>query len=123
MSEIERHIVHVTWIDAHAEDGWISREDLSDSGDCIVESVGFWLPPTKGGKQGHVSLALTWSEDDMIHSVFHIPQDMVKSVKLLESYHELADTTVLSASSSATWPARNRRTAKDRKLGGTKDRA
>ena len=108
-----RHPICVTWIDAHAEDGWIAREELEESGDCVVKSVGFYLPLQLGGKAGHVSLALTWSEDDMLHSVFHIPKDMVKSVDFLESYHELADASVLLASSGSPWPPRNRRATKN----------
>ena len=66
--------VVVEWHDAHVgTDGWEARQDLVDDGPAIIESCGFLLTPEQGGKKNHVSIVTTWSEDDMVHSVFHIP--------------------------------------------------
>jgi hypothetical protein len=78
----------VTWHDAHGdtERSWldISEPNLVDE-PFVVNSVGWLLPESHGGKQGHVSLALSWSPADFVDMVLHIPEAMVQSVKVLES--------------------------------------
>lgn len=86
----------VEWHDAHVGTAsWEDRVDLEDDGPCVVHSSGFLLPTSLGGKENHVSMVATWSEDDMVHSVFHIPRQMVQRIVVLTRSHELADTSVL----------------------------
>lgn len=88
--------VTVEWHDAHVGTAsWEDRADLEDDGPCVVHSSGFLLPTDMGGKENHVSLVATWSEDDMVHSVFHIPVQMVRRVSALVRSHELANAFVL----------------------------
>jgi hypothetical protein len=98
--------VVVEWHDAHVgTDGWEARQDLVDDGPAIIESCGFLLTPEQGGKKNHVSIVTTWSEDDMVHSVFHIPEQMVQKVEVLVRSHELANVITFSAAGSSGWRA------------------
>lgn len=86
----------VEWHDAHVGiDGWAERADVEDDGPCVVHSSGFLLPTNMGGKENHVSLVATWSNDDMVHSVFHIPRQMVQRMFILKRSYELSDVAVL----------------------------
>lgn len=78
----------VCWHDAHGdtERSWldISEPNLIDE-PFVVNSVGWLLPESHGGKSGHVSVALSWTPTDFVDMVLHIPEAMVQSVKFLES--------------------------------------
>lgn len=94
-TERELTPVIVEWHDAHVGvDGWEDLENVKDDGPCIVHSTGFLLSEEDGGKEGHVSLVATWSQDDMVHSVFHIPSPMVQKIHILMRSHELADVAL-----------------------------
>lgn len=94
--------VVVEWHDAHVgSDGWEARQDLVDDGPAVIESCGFLLTPEQGGKKNHVSIVTTWSEDDMVHSVFHIPEQMVQRIDVLVRSHELADVITFSSTGSS----------------------
>ena len=86
MSDEVRHQVVVHWADAHAdgEGTWTPLAELADNGEYIVESVGFLLTAGDGGKTGHVSLAQSITTDDMADHIIHIPQGMIRSIKILE---------------------------------------
>lgn len=76
-------IVLVVWADAHAgEGGWLELEQYEDDGECLVPSVGFLVPPKEGGKDNHVTLWQSINEGEGINP-FHIPQGMVRSIKIL----------------------------------------
>lgn len=91
----------VEWHDAHTSiDGWISRSELEDDGPAVCTTTGFLLPTEHGGKKNHVSMVATWCEDDMVHSVFHIPLQMVQRISVLARSHELADVNVFPPASS-----------------------
>ena len=93
--------VMVEWHDAHVSvDGWEDLSALEDDGPCIVQSCGFLVPVEKGGKENHVTLVATWSIDDMIHSVFHIPTQMVQRIEFLARSHELGNASLLSTQGS-----------------------
>ena len=93
--------VVVEWHDAHVgTDGWEARQDLEDDGPAVIQRAGFLLTPEQGGKKNHVSIVTTWSEDDMVHSVFHIPEQMVQKVEVLVRSHELADVITFSTQGS-----------------------
>ena len=77
-------IVLVIWADAHCDDaGWISTE-LDSEDEILVHSVGFLVPSGEGGKPKHVTLWQSLCEDEGI-SRFHIPVDMVRTLKVLRS--------------------------------------
>lgn len=93
--------VMVTWHDAHVGvDGWEDLQNLEDDGPCVCCTIGFLLTTEQGGKENHVSLVATWSRDDMVHSVFHIPKQMVQRIEVLARAHELADVVVFSTQGS-----------------------
>lgn len=93
----------VVWHDAHVSvEGWDDLSNLEDDGPCVVHSSGFLLPTDIGGKAGHISMVATWSDDDMVHSVFHIPVQMVQKIEVLVRSYELADINVFSTKSSSS---------------------
>ena len=75
-------VVLVTWHDAHSgAESWINIKDL-DTEPAEVQSVGFLLATTDGGKPEHVTLYQSRNEDSVDH-VLHIPVGMVKHIKVL----------------------------------------
>lgn len=95
--------VLIEWHDAHMGiEGWETLENVEDDGPCIVKSCGFLLPTELGGKQNHVSMVATWSADDMVHSVFHIPRQMVQRIEVLSGSYELANVDVFPTKSSSS---------------------
>jgi hypothetical protein len=92
----------VVWHDAHVgTDGWEDYVNLEDDGPCVVNSCGFLLPTDKGGKENHISMVATFSSDGMVHSVFHIPVQMVQRVEVLVRSHELGNAPLFSPQGSA----------------------
>jgi hypothetical protein len=74
--------VLVTWHDAHSgAESWINIKDL-DTEPAEVQSVGFLLATSDGGKPEHVTLYQSRNEDSVDH-VLHIPVGMVKTIKVL----------------------------------------
>lgn len=95
--------VLVEWHDAHVGiDGWEDLDNIEDDGPCVCYSTGFLLSTENGGKENHVSLVATWSVDDMVHSVFHIPKQMVQRIEVLVRSNELADVVVFSSQGSTS---------------------
>ena len=75
-------VVLVTWHDAHSgAESWINIKDL-DTEPAEVQSVGFLLATSDGGKPEHVTLYQSRNEDSVDH-VLHIPVGMVKHIKVL----------------------------------------
>ena len=75
-------VVLVTWHDAHSgAESWINIKDL-DTEPAEVQSVGFLLATSDGGKPDHVTLYQSRNEDSVDH-VLHIPVGMVKTIKVL----------------------------------------
>jgi hypothetical protein len=86
-------ILYVIWHDAHSgSSSWEDLSDLEDDGPYVVHSVGYELCVGEGGKEGHVTIAQSWSEADCVDSVLHIPDQMVVEL------YELNGLEVLSAS-------------------------
>ena len=74
--------VIVTWHDAHSgAESWINIKDL-DTEPAEVQSVGFLLATSDGGKPDHVTLYQSRNEDSLDH-VLHIPVGMVRTMKVL----------------------------------------
>ena len=75
-------VVLVTWHAAHSgAESWINIKDL-DTDPAEVQSVGFLLATSDGGKPDHVTLFQSRNEDSVDH-VLHIPVGMVKHIKVL----------------------------------------
>jgi hypothetical protein len=75
-------VVLVTWHDAHSgAESWINIKDL-DTEPAEVQSVGFLLATSDGGKPDHVTLYQSRNEDSVDH-VLHIPVRMVRTMKVL----------------------------------------
>lgn len=75
-------VVLVTWHDAHSgAESWINIKDL-DTEPAEVQSVGFLLSTSDGGKRDHVTLYQSRNEDSVDH-VLHIPVRMVRTMKVL----------------------------------------
>ena len=88
--------VRVEWHDAHVgSDGWVSREDLEQD-PYIVVSCGFLIDEAHGGKPEHLTIAMSWSLDDMLHSVSHIPTQMVRKIEMLARSNELGNAALFS---------------------------
>ena len=74
--------VLIIWHDAHSgSESWVNIKDL-DLDPAIVQTVGFLLSTTDGGKPDHVTIYQSRNEDNIDH-VLHIPVKMVVSIKVL----------------------------------------
>ena len=74
--------VLVTWHDAHSgSESWVNIKDL-DLDPAIVQTVGFLLATSDGGKPDHVTIYQSRNEDAIDH-VLHIPVKMVVGIKVL----------------------------------------
>ena len=75
-------VVLVTWHDAHSgSESWIAVKDL-DQDPAEVQTVGFLLSTSDGGKPAHVTIYQSRNEEAVDH-VLHIPVKMVVSIKVL----------------------------------------
>jgi hypothetical protein len=74
--------VLITWHDAHSgSESWIPITSL-DTEPAVVQTVGFLLSTTDGGKPDHVTIYQSRNEDNIDH-VLHIPVKMVVGIKVL----------------------------------------
>jgi hypothetical protein len=74
--------VLVTWHDAHSgSESWVNIKDL-DLDPAVVQTVGFLLASSDGGKPDHLTIYQSRNEDNIDH-VLHIPVKMVVSIKVL----------------------------------------
>ena len=74
--------VLVTWHDAHSgSESWVNIKDL-DLDPAVVQTVGFLLATSDGGKPDHVTIYQSRNEDNIDH-VLHIPVKMVVGIKVL----------------------------------------
>ena len=76
--------VYVTWTDASSDvNGWTHIADL-DTNPTLVHTVGILLPEAEGGRPGHLSIYQSRIVGtDQVDSVIHIPQGMVRTIKVL----------------------------------------
>ena len=75
-------VVLVTWHDAHSgSESWVNIKDL-DLDPAVVQTVGFLLATSDGGKPDHVTIYQSRNEDNIDH-VLHIPVKMVVGIKVL----------------------------------------
>ena len=74
--------VLVTWHDAHSgSESWVNIKDL-DLEPAVVQTVGFLLASSDGGKPDHLTIYQSRNEDNIDH-VLHIPVKMVVSIEVL----------------------------------------
>ena len=73
-------MVKITWHDAFSlTESWISLDSI-DQEPCVTESIGFLLP---NAKAGHVVLAQSINDAEMLDSLLAIPVAMVVATQLL----------------------------------------
>lgn len=77
--------VIVTWADAHAHEGsWTYVDDMEDTGDYIVTSVGWLMPPGQGGFANHATICQSHGADNAVDHIIHIPTGMIRSIQYLD---------------------------------------
>lgn len=92
MGNVARHRVRsvnkpivVIWHDAHAgSDTWVHLDNYKDDEPYVVNSIGWLIDEADGGKPGHITIAQSWSHDDAVDSILHIPVAMVQQVITLK---------------------------------------
>lgn len=105
-----RQPVVVAWHDAHAgHETWLSIDDAhKDTEPYVVHSCGFLLTESTGGKPNHLSIAQSWSEDDALDSILHIPVAMVQTVTYLKGKRR-ADKRTKRSDHPLSEPSRTKR--------------
>lgn len=74
-------LVVVTWADTHSGGiGWTQIDEI-DQEEYIVTTCGFLLPTCDGGKQNHLTIFQSITEDGDLDHVLHIPVAMVRGIK------------------------------------------
>lgn len=78
--------VLVIWADAHADlETWTHPDDIEDSGEYLVKSIGWQLPTGDGGKADHLTICQSQTPDGDVDHVLHIPIGMVRKTVLLDN--------------------------------------
>jgi hypothetical protein len=71
----------VVWADAHSDSsGWTGRDHVSEEGEYLVNSIGWLLTEQDGGKTSHVTLCQSYTPDEDVDHILHIPQGMVRKM-------------------------------------------
>lgn len=76
--------VYIKWRDAHSGD--TTWHELDDDEPYIVESCGFLIPETEGGKPAHVTIVQSITPDEQMDHVLYIPQAMVETMHILTTF-------------------------------------
>lgn len=78
--------VEVVWADAHAGAGhWAELED-ADTGEHLVQTCGYLIDETNGGKKLHITVAQSSTPDGFYDHVIYIPTGMVRKMTILRAY-------------------------------------
>ena len=78
-------LCYITWHDAHADAWqWTEISEVGTDGPYVVLSAGWLLEDDNGGKPGHVSIAQSFTCDEHVDSVIHIPQAMVVGIRTFD---------------------------------------
>lgn len=77
--------VKILWIDAHSEDGWISKDKYEDvkKQDMIVETIGYYLDHDDKWLRICFGRALWDGVPNFVINVFSIPRVNIKNVIVL----------------------------------------
>jgi hypothetical protein len=78
----------VVWADAHADlETWTHPDEIEDTGEYLVRSIGWQLPAGEGGKQDHLTICQSQTPDGDVDHVLHIPIGMVRRTVLLDNHN------------------------------------
>ena len=84
-----RTIVYIQWADTHSGGtGWTAISDI-DQNEYIISSCGYLLSIGDGGKENHVTLYQSRSEDDDLDHILHIPVAMIRNIKAVNPDHQI----------------------------------
>lgn len=78
--------VVVKWADAHSGPGHWAELDDDDKDEYLVQSIGFFIDTTQGGKPGHVTVAQSFTPDGDFDHVLYIPTAMVRTMQHLQPF-------------------------------------
>jgi hypothetical protein len=74
-------IVEITWADTHSGGtGWTPISEI-DQAEYIIKSSGYLLAVGDGGKENHVTIYQSRTEDDDLDHILHIPVAMIRNIK------------------------------------------
>lgn len=74
-------IVEITWADTHSGGtGWTPISEI-DQNEYIIKSCGYLLAVGDGGKENHVTIYQSRTEDDDLDHILHIPVAMIRKIK------------------------------------------
>lgn len=80
-------IVEITWADTHSGGtGWTPISDI-DQAEYIIKSCGYLLSIGDGGKENHVTIYQSRTEDDDLDHILHIPVAMIRNIKAIDIPH------------------------------------
>lgn len=75
-------IVIITWADTHSGGtGWTPISDI-DQDEYIIQTCGFLLATSDGGKADHVTVYQSRTDDDDLDHILHIPVAMVRKIQV-----------------------------------------
>jgi len=80
--EMSLDAYHVIWADAHSDSsGWTGKREIAhDEGEYLVHTIGWLLTELEGGKEHHVTLCQSYTPDEDVDHVLHIPKGMVRKI-------------------------------------------
>ena len=77
-------IVEITWADTHSGGtGWTPIGEI-DHEEYMIKSCGYILAVGDGGKENHVTIYQSRTEDDDLDHILHIPVAMVRNIKAVD---------------------------------------
>ena len=80
-------IVEITWADTHSGGtGWTPISEI-DQAEYIIKSCGYLLSIGDGGKENHVTIYQSRTEDDDLDHILHIPVAMIRNIKAIDIPH------------------------------------
>lgn len=80
-------IVEITWADTHSGGtGWTPISEI-DQAEYIIKSCGYLLSIGDGGKENHITLYQSRTEDDDLDHILHIPVAMIRNIKAIDIPH------------------------------------
>ena len=80
-------IVEITWADTHSGGiGWTPISEI-DQDEYIIKSCGYLLAVGDGGKENHITLYQSRTEDDDLDHILHIPVAMIRNIKAIDIPH------------------------------------
>ena len=80
--------VKMIWADAHSDSaGWVGVKDHSDDGEYLVHTLGWLIPENEGGKPGHVTICQSYTPDEDVDHILHVPLGMVRSLDVMMYSH------------------------------------